>query len=376
VPLPDRPFVAVGGFREDALRCIREAAAGLGVPLDVAPRAEDVAAAPASPPPLAVVLAMDGAGAAQACATLRSQARLAQVPIFGVAPELNDLAYGELFAWGGDDLVATASSQPMTRRLRALRAQASAAPAEPVVAKDQAIVAGAQATWRTVMGRALYNGGFAVRFAANAEGLAQECLADGVRVVVVAEDLAPEGGVAALATARARGSKAAWILVTAPKRMAAAHAAAAPLGPVSVVDGFAPPENVLFLTNELLAPRGVDKRASPRLLYGTTVAFRPAGREEDELGFSYNVSAGGVFVRTLAAPDPKQEVWLELWPPRSERRVRLAGMVAWRRAYGRVGATVPAGFGVQLTDGLAGDLDRWRAGYDAFAQSLLGATAS
>jgi Tfp pilus assembly protein PilZ len=142
---------------------------------------------------------------------------------------------------------------------------------------------------------------------------------------------------------------------------------------VSVADGYAPPENVLFIVNELLAPRNVDQRASPRLLYGTTVAFRPAGREEDEIGFSYNVSAGGVFVRTLAPPDFGQEVWLEMWPPRSERRVRLEGVVAWRRAFGRgAGATVPPGFGVKLTDGLGQDMGRWRSGCEVFAEGLLG----
>ncbi len=359
-----------------AMGCFREAAQGIGVPIVVVDACNEVPAAASDVQPLAVVLRMDAPGAAGACAHLRSQARLASVPIFGATHELSDLVYAELFAWGGDDLVNTTSADSVARRLRSLRggsaASWTAVPATIEPPKFQAIVAGPEATWRTVMGRALYNGGFAVRFAADADGVAQEALADGVRVVVAAEDLMPDGAVAALARARAHGSAAAWILVTAPKRMASVHGEVANLGPVFVVDGFAPPENVLFLVNELLAPRGVDKRATPRLLYGTTVAFRLAGREKDEMGFSYNVNAGGVFVRTMAAPEPKQEVWLEMWPPRSERRVRLAGVVAWRRAFGRVGATVPAGFGVQLVDGLAGDLDRWRAGYDAFAQSLLG----
>ncbi|MDP9150257.1 MAG: PilZ domain-containing protein, partial [Myxococcota bacterium] len=162
-------------------------------------------------------------------------------------------------------------------------------------------------------------------------------------------------------------------VVAPPKRMAALHAAIASLGPNTVADGYAPPENVLFLTNELLSRRGVDQRATPRVLYGTAVAFRAAGREEDEIGFSYNVSAGGVYVRTLDPLDAGQEVWLEMWPPRSERRVRLAGAVAWKRGFGPSdGATVPSGFGVKITDGLAGDLARWESGYRSFADSVLG----
>ncbi len=223
------------------------------------------------------------------------------------------------------------------------------------------------------MGRAIYQGGFAVRFVASAEDLAAESQADGVHVVVVADDLGEGRAEQALRTARAAGSNRAWIVIAPPKRMATLSAAIGPLAPVSVADGFAPPENVLFLTNELLSRRGVDKRASPRVLYGTTVSFRAAGRDEDEIGFSYNVSAGGLYVRTLAPLDAEQEVWLDMWPPRSERRVRLAGTVAWKRAFGpSEWATVPAGFGVRVTDGLAGDLDRWRVGYQVFADSLLG----
>jgi Tfp pilus assembly protein PilZ len=335
-------------------------------------RCEEIPAVLADAQPLAILIRMDASGAAQACAHVRSHARLARVPIFGVAAELTGLAFTEIFVWGGDDLVSVASPHPIVRRLRMLRAQTE--PARADAQPPHAIVAGSDPTWRTVMGRALYNGGFAVRFAASADGLMEECLAEGVRVVVAADDFGPGGGAAALATARSRGSKAAWILVAPPKRMAAAHAAVGAAGSASAMDGFAPPENVLFVVNELLASRGVDKRASPRLLYGTTVAFRAAGRDEDEIGFSYNVSGGGAFVRTLALPEPGQEVWLEMWPPRSERRVRLAGKVAWRRPFGPVGgATVPAGFGLQVTDGLAGDLERWRTGCEAFAESLLGA---
>ncbi len=54
------------------------------------------------------------------------------------------------------------------------------------------------------------------------------------------------------------------------------------LSGVSAVDGFAAPENVLFASNELRAGT-VNNRKTPRLLYGTTVAFRGAGRERDEL---------------------------------------------------------------------------------------------
>ena len=335
--------------------------------------------------PLAILLRHDAAGAAQACTYVRSQLRWGTVPVITVTSEPGDLAFAELFSWGGDDLVALDSPQPLVRRLRVLAAGPGAAKGGPAPgagtrdgsADRRAVIAGTDATWRTLVGRALYNGGFSVWFAGAGDGVTEECARDNTSVVVAADDLAPDGAVAALTEARARGSNGAWVVVAPPKRMAAAYAAVKGLGRVSVADGFAPPENVLFLVNELLAPRGVDKRASPRLLYGTTVAFRPAGRESDEYGYAYNVSAGGLYVRTTAPPDPGQEVWLEMWAPRADRRVRLAGRTAWRRPFGPIGgATVPAGFGVQLTDGLSGDLERWRHGHELLVARLLGTAAT
>lgn len=369
----DRSLVLVGTFREEAVRCVKEASASVGaVPAIVTRHEEAVGALGEVTDPIAVVVRMDAEGAAQTFAHIRGQARLAHLPILGVAAQRDDLAFTELFSWGGDDLFAVDSVPSLARRLRPLAARA-AAPTEPKARERSVVIAGSDARWRSVMGRAIYQGGFAVRFVAGVEDLAKEAIADGVHVVVVADDLGEGTAEAQLRSTRAAGSQRAWIVVAPPKRMAALSASIGSLGPVSVADGFAPPENVLFLTNELLSRRGVDKRASPRVLYGSTVAFRAAGRDEDEIGFSYNVSAGGLYVRTLAPLDPGQEVWLDMWPPRSERRVRLAGTVAWRRAFGpSEWATVPAGFGVSITDGLAGDLDRWRVGYQVFADSLLG----
>jgi CheY-like chemotaxis protein/Tfp pilus assembly protein PilZ len=368
-----RSLILVGAFGEDAIESAKEAAASVGVTTTFVARCDEAPGALAEAvEPLAIVLQMSAEGAAQTFAHIRGQERLAQLPVLGIAAQRDDLAFTELFSWGGDDLLALTSPPSLARRLRPLAARAGGR-REPK--RECVLVAGADARWRSVMGRALYQGGFSVRFVVVAEELVRECLNEGVRVVVLADDLGAGGGAAALAAARAQGSQASWILVAPPKRMGPLRAAIASLGPVSVADGFAPPENVLFLTNELRSQRGVDQRASVRVLYGTTVAFRAAGRETDEIGFSYNVSAGGVYVRTLAPLDAGQELWLEMWSPRSERRVRLAGTVAWKRPFGpSEGATVPAGFGVKITDGLAGDLERWRVGYEAFAESVLRAT--
>jgi hypothetical protein len=232
-----------------------------------------------------------------------------------------------------------------------------------------AVVAGQSSKWRTIVARVLANAGQSTRFAVGAADAIDASL--GAKAVVAADDLAPEGAVRAVAQARASGSQTPWVIVVEPKRMAEVAAAVAHFDRVAVVDAYAPPENALFVANELARGRHSDNRGATRLLYGTAVSFRSAGREEeDDVGFTYNVSASGVFVRTLAPLEAGEEVWIELCAPRSSRRVRLSGLVAWRRQYGAdESATVPAGFGMQIVGGLGADLDRWREGCAALERA-------
>ena len=370
----ERSLIVVGSLRDEAVTRLREATSSVGVAVTFVEACAAFSGVLQAADPLAIVLQMEAAAAQSVCSQVRAQARLAHVPILGVPHERNDVSFTELFTWGGDDVVSVASAHPLARRLRPLVTRAAAQGDTTPTRRGQAIVAGSDATWRSVMGRALYNGGLSVRFVTTADDLVKESRVEDVQLVVATDDLWPGETAVAAACARSRGESVAWVVVAPPKRMPAMRQAVASMKRVAVADGYAPPENVMFLANELLCTHGVDKRASARLLYGTAVTFRAAGREDEDVGFSYNISAGGVYVRTLASLEPGQEVWLEMWPPRSERRVRLAGTIAWRRTFGpNERATVPAGFGVQITDGLAGDLERWRAGYEAFAAQLLGA---
>jgi hypothetical protein len=368
----DRMLLVVGSLRDDAARRVREAAATVGLTTKLFERPLDASSWLESHEPLAILVRPNAPGAAGACVRARASARLARVPIFGLVQETTDLSFEELFSWGGDDLVPLATSRPLVRRLRCLLTR-KADTTSRRASSGYAIVAGADAGWRTIMARALFQGGFAVRFVSSAAGAAEESRAEGARLVVVAET-SSDDPVPSLTRARESGSKVPWVIVAPPKRILSLRLAVATLASVAVTDAYAPPENALFVANELANAQGNDdKRASSRILYGTTVSFRAAGRDDDEIGFTYNISAGGVYIRTLAPLERGDEVWLDLWPPRSERRVRLAGKVAWRRLFGPDdSATVPPGFGVQLTDGLAGDLDRFRAGYGAFADTILG----
>ena len=88
------------------------------------------------------------------------------------------------------------------------------------------------------------------------------------------------------------------------------------------------------------------------------------------------MSAGGLYIRTLVPPQ-ENAVWVELRPPNASRWVHLEARVVWRRPYGPLGgATVPPGFGVQLTDATSRSMEGWLDGYIGLVDSLHSAVKS
>jgi Tfp pilus assembly protein PilZ/CheY-like chemotaxis protein len=358
---PQRSVVVLGDLEPLPLSSVREAARAVGA--TVLSHAGD-AASTLDGDPVAMLVPMLGTGGFERCEQVRSDRRFAAVPLIVIGDARNSLSFGELFQSGGDDIVAPGDAASLARRLRAICTPASprAGDAATRTGDEYAVVAGPASRWQTMVARALSNAGVPTHFVTTAaEAIAASV---GAKAVVAAAGLEPSGAHVALAEARAAGSVTPWVIVAEPRRVPETVAAVQSLTRVAVVDSYAPPENALFVANELATSAAADNRSAHRLLYGTSVGFRAAGREEDDdVGFTYNVSDNGLFVRTLAPLAAGDDVWLELWAPRSSRRVRLAGKVAWRRHFGPdESATVPPGFGVHVTEGLAGDLERWRDG--------------
>jgi DNA-binding response OmpR family regulator len=295
----------------------------------------------------------------------RSSARHVRLPMMALARSVSDLAFNDAFSWGADDVLPFGEIRPLLTRLRNLPRE-HAEP--PKTGRGTALVAEADRTRRTVVARVLRNAGYAVQFAVTAEDAVSFAEQPELTLAVVNAELIPTLR-PVVERARAAGSAAHFILCCAPRDLRNVREGLEDLSGVAAVDGFAAPENVLFASNELRAG-GPNNRKSARLLYGTTVAFRGAGRERDDLGFTYNVSSGGLYVRTLAPPDD-DETWIELRPPRTDRLVRLVVKIAWRRRFNHnENATVPPGFGAQVVDGARGDLAAWNDGYQAMSAAL------
>jgi DNA-binding response OmpR family regulator len=311
-------------------------------------------------------LLLDGAtGLERSCLEVRAQVRHALVPIVALAPEVNELAFAEVFSCGGDDVVALRAPEALTARLRRLPATPWERP--PASNDKVALISASDRDRRIVLGRVLSNAGYAIHFAVDLVETERFARESSPRLVVMDTQL---DGVQELITRAAPQSPhSLWIVSTPPRNMR--HCSwVKELSNAAVTDSFAPPENIVFLANELGRGTAHDQRASRRLLYGTLVAFRCAGRDQDDFGLSYNVSEGGLYVRSLAPP-VEDSVWLELRPPRKERLVRLEGRVCWRRGYGSSAmATVPPGFGLEIIDGSRADRGAWEAGYRSFAESV------
>jgi len=312
----------------------------------------------------------EGDGQADVALQTRAQTKHRQLPILALARQPSDLDFAGAYSWGADDVVSPGRTWSLTLRLRALtRANRGDDPA----ARGTAVIAELDKARRVATARALYNSGYSVRFAVNKQDAYTFSLEPEVTLVVMCTELCDDPQDLINSVIKA-GSAAKFIISSEPRRHSEVSIALARNQLARVTDASAPPENVVFLANELSAGPMADKRAAPRILHGTTVRFRGEGREEEELGFSYNVSEGGLYVRTLAPPTD-DIIWLELTPPKSSARVRLTGQVAWRRPFGPHGkATVPPGFGVKVLELTPRDRARWLEGCRTAAAELLSAS--
>jgi DNA-binding response OmpR family regulator len=368
---PARPLLVVGLSDPQVIESYAFSAKESGFEMHAVRSAEEATAWLETHDPVAIALDMMSEGAEASCLGVRAIGRLANVPVIGLVPELSDLVFPEMYGWGGDDVARLAVPEELVPRLRGISVDGSL---HPVAAKGGALVVDADRRRRVLYARVLRNAGYDVRFAVTAHEAVTASKSETLKLVIVDADLDGGGGVELAKSIRAGGIAVAVVVAAEPKKMKHCRDAVGDLTKVAITDGFAPPENLLFVANELGRTGSTDGRASARLLYGAVVAFRQAGRTSDAFGCTYNISAGGLYVRTLAPLNGGEEVWIEVTPPRSDRRVRLEGKVVWRRRFGPIeSATVPPGFGVQITDGAKGDLTRYESGYRAFAADTVGA---
>ena len=368
--MPSLHVLAVGKFRAAQDRALRQLSDDVEADLCVIDSGAAAKEWLSDSTPSAVLVQDDLNDFSDFLLETRAHPRRAQLPILTIAKKLDDISFAELFSFGGDDAVGMDNLLHLRPRLRTLPTEsAELAPSH----RGNALVVEDDRARRIILARVLRNAGWNILFALSLEDALQVAQKESPNVIVVDQHMMDTMPDLSFLSSLCQTEKSACILTCPPRRLAELniHLGADPQ--VVAADGFAPPENLVFLANELSRGFAPDNRASKRLLYGTKVSFRGAGREIDDFGFSYNISEGGLYVRTLAPPQD-DTVWLELTPPRSDRRVRLAGEVVWRRRFGlNENATVPPGFGVRLDDCSKSNLEQWNNCYRHYGLALTGA---
>lgn len=275
---------------------------------------------------------------------LRQDANCFGVPLVAVSEQLSERVFLELYHLGADDVIGLNQIGDLTRRLGTL--DGFDPTARTALFQGSCLLAHSDTYRRQVLGRVLRQAGFDVSFAASAAEALQVAERSPPKVLVVSEGL-EGGGIRALSLLSQH-----WV-GTMPAILLTNRA---PSGSVStggwpVVHEDAPPDDMLFVANELLKPRELlESRASRRVLYATLCTFRTGGELDTRVGLTYNISREGLYVRTLDAPPPDRPVWIELRPIGVSAAVHLRAEIAWTRtlATGARGSA-PPGFAARIS---------------------------
>jgi DNA-binding response OmpR family regulator len=301
-----------------------------------------------------LVVHMGTPGAALACMRARGKLLRIRIPVIALADLEDDEAFARAYRAGADEVLVLGRPAELTERLRALPKPSIPQPGN---SRGDAVVADADRTRAEVLERVLRDAGFRVDVVV--DGFAARLQAGRPSLKVAVVDASLEDVPPLIAQARAKGARCAWVVRARPELLDDLRQKLAPLDRVAVVSAYGPPDDVIFETNRMLEPRPSDGRADPRLLHGTIVRIKWPGVDagsRGSIGYTYNVSPLGLFVRSLLPP-AGETLEIEVAPPGSDAPVRLEGKVVWRREFGTTRKEpVPAGFGVQIT---GGDIAAW-----------------
>jgi DNA-binding response OmpR family regulator len=298
----------------------------------------------------ALIVHLGTPGAALASMRARGKLLRSRIPVIALVDADDEATFARAYRAGADEVLLLERPEWLTARLRAL--PRSAIP-QPGNARGDAVVADADRTRAEVIERVLRDAGFRVEVAVDGFSTRLQTGRPSLKVAIV--DASLDDVAALIVQAKSKGARCAWVVRARPEQLDEIREKLTRVERLSVVSAYGPPDDVLFEVNRLIEPRSADGRSEGRLLHGGILRLHWA-EGADDIGYSYNISAAGIFVRTLAAP-VGSTVNIELVAPKTEEKIRLRCDVVWRREFGATRKEpVPAGFALQIT---GGDVVAW-----------------
>ncbi|MHB8875172.1 MAG: response regulator [Myxococcaceae bacterium] len=327
---------------------------GLGLEARPLASADEVKRAVSGVTPLATMVGMSTIEATEsAVRQLRALKELARVPLvaFGQAT-LEEIR--RTFVAGADDhLGRPLDSVWLGAKLTVMRDAARLPPVHPPLKSAQRVlVADDDLFFRQRMRDVLEAGGYQVVEASS--GLEVMQLLDDPKTgrpdLVVIDVFMP--GLGGLELVRNIRSTQAWasvpiIVVSGVRNDPALRTELFRLGILDFVDKYAVTiDGVLPIVEEYLKPGGAKRRSAPRASHFALCEFRRQANEGWQLGFVYNVSTSGVFIRTLTPPPlgATVDARMDLGPAASH--VLTKARVAWVNELRPEAGGQPCGMGL------------------------------
>lgn len=302
---------------------------------------------------------------------MRGHEKFFSVPVFAVVPNICDLSFRETNTYGVDDTLGDRDMGAFTRRVAVL--SGFSATVRPPITQGNVVIAHSDRQQRRLFGKTMRNAGFNLVFASEQNELERSTqIIPTPRIVICDCSLSDRDTIEKIEQYRASVSDSQLPFVLSVKDQILRDLIANPphIDAVEFMPENAPPDNLLFLTNELLRRAAFrdkpDQRASERLLYGTLCAYRHAGDLAPTYGYCYNISYEGMYVKTFDPPRKDSDIWLELRPPGEIVAVHLRGKVIWVRSPDNSKAVfVPPGFGLRIDSAACppGDIEKYRSSY-------------
>ncbi len=299
---------------------------------------------------------------------IRSDQRLASVPIVVCVDKPDSDFLSNAFRWGVDDYVVQNEDKSLALVLSVLQSRDSwdvvRAPAgKAIVAHDDRLA-------RVKIARVLKRSGLDPIFLSSFEEVRSELKKQAARIVICSDSLSGVSIESCLENKNISEANLPWVVMASDldfEKIRAKIPSTLSVRNCPLADDA---EGVAYVVKEMLAPSNAGKRRSERLVYGTPITVICKHDSFIIGGYTLNINIGGLYIRTLAPLALNTQLRVVFTPPKGRGTVVADAQVVWCKKYEESQVSSPPGMGIQFLDMWEADTAAYETGY----YSMLGKT--